>query len=105
MSLGRIVSRLLQDPPPALAFEISEGGVAAARIGKKVETAFLPLRPGVLSVSPLHDNVLSPDDLTAAVRALAPPNGNRKRREAVLILPDFCCRTAVLDFDVFPGDP
>jgi type IV pilus assembly protein PilM len=105
MSFPRSISSLLQDPPPALAFEISEAGIAAARIGKKAETAFQPIKPGTLSVSPLHDNVLLPDELFAAVRALAPQNGSRKRRDAVLILPDFCARTAVLDFDEFPGDP
>jgi type IV pilus assembly protein PilM len=105
MTLPRFISRFLQDPPPSLAFEISEGGVAAARIGKKAEIAFRPIKPGTLSVSPLHDNVLLPDELALAVRALAPPNGNRKRRDAVLILPEFCARTAVLDFDEFPADP
>jgi type IV pilus assembly protein PilM len=104
MTLPRPISRLLQDPPPALAFEISEAGVAAARIGKKAEISFQPLKPGTLSVSPLHDNVIMPDELAAAVRTLAPPNGSRKRREAVLILPEFCTRTAVLDFDEFPAD-
>src|SRR5207244_3377183 len=39
----------------------------------------------------------------AAVRRLAPTNG--KRREAALILPDYCARVAVLDFDSFPADP
>ena len=105
MTLPRSISRLLQDPPPALAFEISEAGVAVARIGKKAEIAFQPLKPGALSVSPLHDNVLMPEELAAAVRALAPPNGSRKRRDAVLILPEFCARTAVIDFDEFPADP
>jgi type IV pilus assembly protein PilM len=105
MSFGNALSRLLQDPPPALAFEISEAGLTAARIGKKTEIAFRPFKPGALSVSPLHDNVLAPDELAAAVRALAPQNGGRKRRDAVLILPEFCARTAVLDFDGFPNDP
>lgn len=105
MNLPSPISKLLQDPPPSLAFEISEAGIAAARIGKKAEVAFHPLKPGTLSVSPLHDNVLLPDELSAAVRALAPPTGNRKRRDAVLILPEFCTRTAVLDFDEFPSDP
>ena len=29
----------------------------------------------------------------------------KKRREAALILPDYCARVAVLDFDSFPADP
>ena len=28
----------------------------------------------------------------------------RKRRDVALILPDYCTRIAVLDFDSFPGD-
>ena len=38
------------------------------------------------------------------IGAVAPPNGHRKRR-AALILPDYCARIAVLDFDNFPTDP
>ena len=105
MTLPRPIASLLQEPPPALAFEISEAGIAAARIGKKTEIVFQPLEPGTLSVSPLHDNVIVPEALAAAVRTVAPPNGSRKRRDVVLILPEFCARTAVLDFDEFPTDP
>jgi hypothetical protein len=35
---------LLQDPPPAMVFEISEAGIAAARIGARTEMDFQPLR-------------------------------------------------------------
>jgi type IV pilus assembly protein PilM len=31
-------------------------------------------------------------------------NGARKRRDIALILPDYCARVAVLDFDNFPAD-
>ena len=61
-------SRLLQEPPPGMAFEISEAGIAAARIGARAELDFLPLKPGTLSVSPLKENVVDPDEFTMAVR-------------------------------------
>jgi type IV pilus assembly protein PilM len=87
-----------------MAFELSEAGIATARVGAKPELGFKPLEPGVLSVSPLRDNVLLPEQLAAAVRSLAPSNGSRRRRDVALILPDYCARVAVLDFDNFPSD-
>ncbi len=64
----------------------------------------MPFDPGVLLVSPAHDNIHQPQAVREVIRALAPPNGHRKRR-AALILPDYCARIAVLDFDNFPTDP
>ena len=98
------LAALFNDPPPAYAFELSEAGIASADVAKG-QTAFHPLSAGTISVSPLRDNILMPDELAAAVRGLAPVNGNRKRRDAALILPDYCARVAVLDFDSFPGRP
>jgi type IV pilus assembly protein PilM len=95
---------LLQDAPPALAFEITEAGIAAARIGARAELDFLPLKPGVLTVSPVKENVLDHDRFILAVRQLAGTQAARKRRDAALILPDFSARIAVLDFDSFPKD-
>jgi type IV pilus assembly protein PilM len=40
--------------------------------------------------------------LQAKIQSIAPPNGHRKRR-AALILPDYCARVTVLDFDAFPA--
>ena len=97
-------SGVLKDPPPALAFEISEAGIAVARLRPRGEPGFVPMRPGVISVSPLRDNILDPDALSAAVRAAAGSDGSRRRRDAALILPDHCARVAVLDFDEFPSD-
>jgi type IV pilus assembly protein PilM len=95
---------LLQDPPPAMAFEISEAGIAAARIGARAELDFQPLKPGTLTISPLHENVADGDELARAVRALSANGSSRKRRDITLILPDYCTRTSVLDFDSFPSD-
>lgn len=98
------LKRLVQEPPPAMAFEISESGIAAARIGQNGIVEFRPLKPGVLSVSPLRENVLEPAEFAEAVRALWAGPGSRKRREVALILPDYATRIAVLDFDEFPSD-
>src|SRR5436305_2500310 len=101
--LDRLKS-LLQDPPPAMAFEISETGIAAARIGARTEMEFYPLKYGTLAVSPLKENVMDPDDFMMAVRALSGTQAARKRKDVALILPDFSARISVLDFDSFPAD-
>jgi type IV pilus assembly protein PilM len=104
MILPRALTALWKDPPPALAFELSEAGIAMARTGRNPEFDFRPLDPGVISVSPLRDNILDPMKFAAVVRSLVPQNGGRKRWNAALILPDSCVRIAVLDFDDFPSD-
>ena len=50
MLLGRFKSLLL-DPPPGMVFEVSEAGIAAARIGARTELDFQALNPGVLVVA------------------------------------------------------
>ena len=95
------IKSLLQDPPPAMAFEISEAGIAAARLGARTELDFRPLKPGTLTVSPVKENVVDPDEFVMAVRSLTPA---QKRKDVALILPDYCVRIAVLDFDDFPSD-
>jgi len=98
------LTSLLQEAPPAMAFEITEAGIACARIGTRAELDFLPLKPGTLAVSPLKENVLDPDEFVRAVRQLAGTQSARKRRDVALILPDFSARISVLDFDSFPKD-
>jgi type IV pilus assembly protein PilM len=98
------VARLLKDPPPVYAFELSEAGVAAAHVGRTPKISFAPIEKDVLSISPVHDNVLRLEALLAQVRAVAPAEGGRKRRRAALILPDYAVRVTVLDFDAFPTD-
>jgi type IV pilus assembly protein PilM len=95
---------VLREPPPAMAFEISEAGIAAARLGARTEMAFQPLKNGTLAVSPVKENVIDPDDFAMSVRGFAAPQAGRKRRDVALILPDFSARVAVLDFDDFPSD-
>jgi len=99
------IRRWFRDPPPALGFELSESGIAMGRPGAPPRMVFQPLEPGVLSVSPLKDNVVKAEELAAQVRALAGARESRKRHDAVLILPDGSVRVLVLDFDAFPSDP
>src|SRR5260370_7756489 len=97
------LASLFQDPPPAYAIELSEAGIAMADIAKAPQTEFRPLAPGTISVSPLRDNILMPDELAVSVRSLAPANVRRK--DTALILPDYCPRVAALPFHSFPSDP
>ena len=101
--LDRLTS-IFRDPPPAMAFEISEAGIAAARIGSHAELEFQPFKPGTLTVSPLKENIADPDEFILAVRSLSATQAARKRKDAALILPDYSARIAVLDFDQFPSD-
>jgi len=98
-----LLGNLLNDPPPAAAFEVSERGVAFARTSAPQEVKFHPLPAGAIQVSPLHDNVQQPEALASAVAQMMPAQPGRKRR-AALILPDFTARFAVLDFDALPDN-
>lgn len=105
MGLWTHLRRWLDEPPPEFAFELSPAGIAWARRAKTLRVGFEPFEAGVIVVSPLHDNVARPEALVERIRALAPPNGRPRRRTAALILPDYCARVAVLDFDAFPSNP
>jgi type IV pilus assembly protein PilM len=94
----------IQDPPPDLAVEISEAGLAAARLGAHTELGFAALKPGALVVSTVQENLIDEDEFARAVRSIIDAGSGRKRRDVTLILPDYCARIAVLDFDSFPGD-
>jgi type IV pilus assembly protein PilM len=102
--MANALLRLIQDPPPDYIFELSEGGIAYVRPGM-AQPAFEPLEPGVIAPLPMADNVLKADALGDTVRRLVGTVPGRKRGRAVLILPDFCARVAVLEFDAFPTDP
>jgi type IV pilus assembly protein PilM len=102
--MANALLKLIQDPPPDYIFELSEAGIAYVRPGM-AQPAFEPLEPGVIAPSPVSDNVLKADVLADKVRSLTGAASGRKRGRAVLILPDFCARVAVLEFDTFPTDP
>jgi type IV pilus assembly protein PilM len=105
LSFLKTIRRVIEDPAPAYAFEISPGGIAFShRVKKETEVGFRPLEPDVLAISPLKNNVVQPDSFFERVRSLAPENGKNGGRGAALILPDYCTRVAVLDFDDFPSE-
>lgn len=104
MSLPGKLKSLITDPPPEFAFEVSGQGIAWARVAEPAAIQWRPLPPGVVEVSPLKDNILSPGQFAEAVASLAPRNGSRGLRRAALILPDYAARIAVLDFDTFPSN-
>ena len=89
-----------------MAFEISEAGIAAARIGARAELDFRAAEARRTLGLAAQENVLDAGRVGAWPCA---PRGAtqtaRKRRDVALILPDFCTRIAVLDFDDFPSDP
>lgn len=96
------LTALLQDPPPEFAFEISEQAIVMARTRSAATMVAQDLLAGVVSASPLRDNILQPELFAAEVARLAPAGSVRKRRSAALILPDYSARLSVLDFDSFP---
>src|ERR1035437_404269 len=100
MSIVQSISRLVKDPPPEHAFEISEAGISYAH---GTETGFERFEPGTVLVSPSVDNVLRPEAIASMIGHIAPANGAKKRRGAALILPDYAARVTVLDFDSFPS--
>jgi type IV pilus assembly protein PilM len=102
MTIIQTIARLVKDPPPEHAFEVSESGISYAR---GTDTGFQAFEPGVIEVSPAADNILRPEAVAAIIRQIAPANGVKKRRHAVLILPDYAARVTVLDFDTFPAVP
>lgn len=99
MSILTRVARLVQDPPPSYLFELSESGVAYAQGG---QTGFVPFEQGTLVPSPVEDNILRADLVSAVIGKFAQP-GSKKRRPAAVILPDYAARVTVLDFDSFPS--
>jgi type IV pilus assembly protein PilM len=102
MSIVNAITRLVKDPPPEYAFEISEAGISYARGG---ETGFEKFEPGTITVSPSADNILRPEIVSSTLGNIAPVKGVKKRRPAALILPDYAARVTVLDFDSFPTTP
>jgi type IV pilus assembly protein PilM len=100
MSIIQSISRLVKDPPPEHAFEISEAGISYAH---GTQTGFERFEPGTIEVSPSVDNVLRPEAISSMIASIAPPSAGKKRRPAALILPDYAARVTVLDFDSFPS--
>lgn len=96
---------LVTDPPPEVAFEVSARGIAWSPT-RHPHLEWTPLPDGALEISPLENNMRDPGAFAAAVRAATGNGeGRARRRRAALILPDYCARVTVLDFDSFPNEP
>src|SRR5581483_961795 len=72
-----------------------------ARTNSVENRGFQPFDADVLKISPVHDNVQNAEVLKATIDRVVPRDG--KKRRAAVILPDYCARVAVLDFDSFPS--
>ncbi len=108
MALLQQLRGLFDDPPPAYAFEITPTGISWAQRATRRQApqfGFREFQGDVLSVSPVRDNVNDPAALASVIAGLVPAGNSRRRREAAIILPDYCARIAVLDFESFPGEP
>jgi type IV pilus assembly protein PilM len=99
MSLLHSLARLVKDPPPEHAFELSEAGLAYAH---GAHTGFEKFPPPAPRGSPSEDNLVNVETMARTIAAVAPPNGAKKRRAAAILLPDASARVSVLDFDSFP---
>lgn len=104
MNVLNKIRSFVSAPPPEFVFEVSEAGIAWVRTAEPSAVQWVPLPEGCIVVSPLEDNVKQPRVFEEAVREIAPATPGRKR-PAALLLPDFCARVTVLDFDTFPTDP
>jgi type IV pilus assembly protein PilM len=93
------ILNLLKDPPPEYAFEISAKGIAVSRTRPPAAVQFAALADGVLTPSPVRENIVNIPAFTEAVRRLVPPSG---KRTAALILPDNAMRLSVLEFESLP---
>ncbi len=100
MSFLNAIQSLLKDPPPEYAFGISASGIAMSRTRPPAALQFAALADGVLSPSPIKENIQDMPAFAAAVRKLVPTSGGR--RTAALILPDNAMRLAVLEFENLP---
>ena len=104
MNILEKIRRMITDPPPAYLFEISPLGIAYGEAKQPQQASFRALPEGILSVSPLNDNIKQPELFLAEIEQ-AFPVGNDKTRPAAVILPDYASRLQVLDFDTFPSKP
>ena len=102
MSILQTIKRWIQEPPPAYVFEISEAGLAWATT-VPLATGFAPFHKPALAVTPLKNNVLDEDLVRETVEGVLNPL--IKSKTCALVLPDFCGRVMVLDFDTFPSKP
>ena len=103
MTLLQKLKRLTKDPPPKYAFEISGDGLAWVETEGPAEAVLVPAPEGALQINPVKPNFIDAGWLKQALHQAVPPAPKPHPRLAVLVLPDYCGRVAVLDFDSFPA--
>lgn len=100
---------LIQDPPPALVFEVSEDAVTAVRrdrsSGEPDGRAERALEAGIVEASTVRPNVRDAEALARAVASIVEELDPGKRTEAAVLLPDASTRLTVLEFDAWPSKP
>ena len=86
------IQHWLSDPPPTSIFEVSEAGVALARLAPKSRfpesVVFQPLPEGLVESSPVRENIRNPQEferVRSAYEALKDP---RARARAALLAGD-----------------
>ena len=105
MALLDQLKSLIEEPPPPFAFELSEAGVAYAQRRKPDPVIdFRPFPAPAIQASPVRENIVDAEVLSAHIAGLPVADGKR-RGDAALILPDYSARVALLDFESFPKDP
>lgn len=104
-----MLSSLIQDPPPALVFEVSEDAVTAVRrdrnSGEPDGRTERALEPGIVDPSPVRPNVRDAEALAKVISSIAEELSPGNRNEVAVLLPDASTRLTVLDFESWPTKP
>lgn len=93
MSIFEKIRNLIEEPPPAYAFEIGPLGIAHWQASTSASGTRFESVP---------DLAVDADLLGAYLRQIAPPANGNRRRAATVILPDRSARVTLMDFDTFP---
>lgn len=91
MSFLETLRNLVEDPPPAFAFELGPAGIAHWQTGQ--------LRFDALAGFDQH---FDSDQLAEALGRITPAPAGSQKRAAAVILPDRAARVSLMDFDQFP---
>lgn len=91
MSILDTLRNLIEEPPPAFAFEIGPAGISHWQQGQVRHEHIVGL-----------DHAVDGESLAETLGKLTPAPGGNRKRPAALILPDSAARVALMDFDQFP---
>lgn len=91
MSVLEKLRNLIEEPPPAFAFEIGPEGIAYWHSGTP------RFEPSAVGQLPPDSGILA-----EILGRITPSPGSNRKRAAALILPDSAARVSLMDFDQFP---